>query len=582
MGAYKWLWTFVRRYKWRMAAGFLLVLISSVLNMVNPYMSGKIVDQVIIGKQHNLLIPILAVLIGVTLVKSIIRYTFLYNFEGVSQNVIFNIRELIYTELQRYDFAFYDSTRTGELMARMTGDTDAVRVFIAGTAWMAFENATIFVLAIVMMMSINWKFTLVLLTITPFIAYFARKMTKVVRPTFLDIREQFSKLNSVAQENISGNRVVKAFAKEDYEIEKFQKQNQAFKESNLRSAAVWGKYLPILDSLPGIISVLMILLGGILVINKSLTMGQLVTFNSLIWAINNPLRIAGWLINDAQRFSASAEKIMNLLKTVPKIKSPKNSAKKERISGHVEFKNVNFTYGDEQVLRNINFKARPGQTIAIVGPTGSGKSTLVSLISRFYEATEGEVFIDGVNVKDMNIQELRKSVAVAMQDIFLFSDTIEGNIAYGMPDAPVEQVKQAAAMADAEEFIGSMPEGYDTIIGERGVGLSGGQRQRIALARALLKNPSILILDDTTSSVDMETEHKIQKMLNSFFRDKTTFIIAQRISSVKDADLILVLDQGRIVEQGRHEELLQNRGYYHSVYVDQFGNFDPDRNKEVG
>lgn len=571
---FKWIWGYVKKYKIRYFIALSMVLLCSALNMVNPYISGIIVDKVIIGKQKNLLLPILILMIGITITRAFTRYSFQMIFERVSQRVIFNIRDDIYSRLQKLDFEFFDTTRTGDIMTKMTGDIDAVRHFVAWVVYNIFENATIFIFAMIMMLTISVKFTLIMFSITPFIAYFAYKLATTVKPTFFAVREQFSRLNSVVQENISGNRVVKAFAKEDYEIVKFTKANDGFKEKNIVSAGVWGKYLPVLDSLGGALAVIMILFGGIMVIKKSITMGQLVTFNSYIFAINNPLRMAGWLINDVQRFAASGEKVKVLLEEEPKIKNSEQYVNKETIKGNIEFSNVSFSYRDVPILKNINLKVRPGQTIAVVGPTGSGKSTLVNLICRFYDCDKGEILIDGINIKDVEIRKLRKNIGVAMQDIFLFSDTIEGNIAYGQPDATMDKVEWAASMAGAHEFIQNFPEGYDTIIGERGVGLSGGQRQRIALARALLKNPSILILDDTTSSVDVETEHEIHKTLKSFYKDKTTFVIAHRISSVKNADMILVLEDGKIVEQGKHNELLNKRGYYYSVYVNQFGNFD--------
>jgi len=565
-----------------MLGGLLLVLICSALNMVSPYLSGIIVDKVIVN-QHVSILPILIIsIVSATFLKAILRYTFLMNFERVSQNLIFDLKSEIYNKLQEQDFDFFDKTNTGDIMTKMTGDIDMVRHFVAFVIYNVFDNATNFIFAVTLMFTINYKFTLILLAITPLTFIFALKLSTNVRASFFAIRAQFSKLNSVVQENISGNRLVKAFAKEDFEKEKFNKINHGFKEKNLASAAIWEKYLPVLDSLAGSMVVLMILIGGILVINKSLTIGQLVTFNSLIFALNNPMRMIGWLINDIQRFSTSGEKIMDLLRIKPTIKNHKAKVKKEKLNGNIEFINVSFSYGDEEVLKDINLKVSPGETIAIIGPTGSGKSTLVSLICRFYDSTEGEILIDDINIKDIDVNILRERISTAMQDIFLFSDTIEGNIAYGVPDASMERIQWVASMADAHEFIQNMPEGYDTIIGERGVGLSGGQRQRIALARALLKNPDILILDDTTSSVDMETEHKIHKTLNSYFKDKTTFIIAHRISSVKNADKILVLNNGSIVEQGTHAELLHLRGQYFSVYINQLGDFDNIDAKVVG
>jgi ATP-binding cassette subfamily B multidrug efflux pump len=579
--AFKWVWKYAKKYKGRIMVAFILVIICSAMSMVAPYLSGTIVDEVIKGGKSNLLLPLLAFITGITILRSLLRYTFLILLERMSQNSIFDIRNDIYSNLQKLDFDFFDKTNTGDIMNKMTGDIDAVRHFLAWVGYNVFENSFVFLFGIAIMFSINYKLTLLLLVFTPPIAYFARKLAIDVKPTFFNVRQQFSKLNSVAQENISGNRVVKAFAKEEFEIEKFGKENEEFRKRNIASAKVWGKYVPILDSLSISLNIVLILIGGIMVINKNISIGNLVTFNALIFTINNPMRMAGWLINDIQRFSASGEKIMELMNTKPKIKNSKKQVEEDRINGSIEFKNVSFNYGEEEILEDINLKVSPGQTIAIIGHTGSGKSTLVSLLCRFYECTKGEILVDGHNIKDFNLRRLRKNIAVAMQDIFLFSDTIEGNIAYGSPKASMDEVRWAANIAGADDFINNMEEGYDTIVGERGVGLSGGQKQRIALARALLKNPSIIILDDTTSSLDIETENKIRRSLDKYFKDKTTFIIAHRISSVKNADMILVLKNGKIVERGNHSELLKNNGEYYNVYINQFGNFDESIDKEV-
>ncbi|MCB2347817.1 ABC transporter ATP-binding protein/permease [Clostridium estertheticum] len=582
MMAFRWVWKYAKKYNIKIIIGFILVIICSAMNMVAPYLSGTIVDKVIMGKESNILIPLLGVITAVILLRSILRYIFLILLENMSQDSIFDIRNDIYSNLQKLDFDFFDKTSTGDIMNKMTGDIDAVRHFLAWVGYNVLENSFIFLFGIAIMFSINYKLTLILLMFTPPIAYFARKLAIDVKPTFFNVRQQFSKLNSVAQENISGNRVVKAFAKEEFEIGKFGKENDEFRKRNIDSAKVWGKYLPIIDSLSISLNIVIILIGGIMVINQSITIGNLVTFNAMIFTINNPMRMAGWLINDIQRFSASGEKIIELMNTKPKIKNSQNQVEEDRIKGNIEFKNVNFNYGDEEVLENINLKVRPGQTIAIIGHTGSGKSTFVSLLCRFYECTKGEILIDGYDIKDFNLRRLRKNIAVAMQDIFLFSDTIEGNIAYGLPTASMDEVRWAAGIAGADDFINKMEEGYDTIVGERGVGLSGGQKQRISLARALLKNPSIIILDDTTSSLDIQTENNIRHSLDKYFKDKTTFIIAHRISSVKNADMILVLNNGRIVERGTHSELLVKKGEYYNVYINQFGNFDDAKGKEVG
>lgn len=576
----KWVWSFIRKYKLRICIGLFLVLVASALSMVAPYFSGIIVDRVIRQGHKEQLLPLAALIIGATVLRAIIRFNFQISFEKVSQGAFLKIRQEMYNKIQALDFKFFDTTRTGDIMAKMTGDMEMVRHFVAWVIYVSFENSVIFIFAVILLFTINWIFTLMLFLVIPFLAWAAIRLASEVRPTFSAIRGQFSRLNSVVQENISGNRVIKAFATEKIEMGKFDRENESYRQKNMDSANVWSKYLPIIDSLAGALSLVIILVGGILVIKNQISMGQLVTFNSIVWALGNPMKMSGWLINDVQRFNASADKIREFFNTESAISNAEKTAEKE-ITGIVEFKNVSFGYDGGEVLKNVSMKAKPGQTIAIIGPTGSGKSTLVNLICRFYDCSEGEVLINNVNVKEIDLRYLRAKISVAMQDVFLFSDTIEGNIAYGVPDAPYESVKWAAGIADADEFISSLPDGYDTIVGERGVGLSGGQRQRIALARAILKDPSILILDDTTSSVDMETEFVIHKTLKSFYRNKTTFIIAHRIASVKNADQIIVLNNGEIIERGTHEELLRQKGYYYNVYLSQFGDFDEISSKEV-
>lgn len=590
MTEFKWVWGYIKKYRHIFFCALVLVVIVNLLNMINPLIQGRIVDDVIKGGKTDILLTLILIMIGTTLTKSVIRYVYLFMFEHVSQSVVFNARETIFKRVQELDFEFFDRTKTGDIMARLTGDLEAVRHFSAYVIYSLFLHAITFISVMVILFIQNAGFTLILLAITPVTGFFAVKLAGKVKPAFSAIREQFSRLNSVVQESISGNRVIKAFAKEDYEIYKFSRENAGFRDSNIKAAKIWEKYLPVLDSLAGILSVVIIFVGGILVIRGNITIGQLVTFNSFIWALNNPMRMVGWLINDTQRFAASAEKIMLLLNREPKIKSCEQAVSCEKLEGRIEFRNVCFNYeglactGDaalgskgssgSRILEDISFKAYPGQTIAIIGPTGAGKSTLVNLISRFYDCTKGKILIDGRDIRDYEVRELRENIAVAMQDIFLFSDTIEGNIAYGVPEVSIDKVKWAADMAGAHEFITGFSEGYDTIIGERGVGLSGGQKQRIALARALIKDPSIIILDDTTSSVDIETEHMIHHSLRDFYKDKTSFIIAHRISSVKNADLILVLDSGKIIERGTHEELIACGGYYCSVFMNQYGDFD--------
>ena len=548
--------------------------------MVNPFLSGRIIDQVIEGGSKDILLLTLGLMMLVVVGKAIVTYTYQWIFETISQNIILQIRENAYKKLLELDFDYYKNTRTGDIMARMTGDTDAIRHFMSWVIYSILINVCIFSFAIISMLMVNPILTLLMVSVCPFIGILTYKMGSQIRPVFHEVREAYSRLNSVVQENISGNRVVKAFTREDHEVWKFDKENNNYKTVNVTSSKILGRYLPILDSLASFLTVVMLVGGGSLVILGKMSLGDLVIFNGLLWALNNPMRSAGMLINDYHRFVASSAKIMELLNTEPKIKNTQNPIVGKEIKGEVTFDNVSFKYEDVDALRNISFTAKPGQTIGIIGHTGAGKSTLLNLISRFYEPTMGRILIDGVDIRSLDIHALRAQVAMAMQDVFLFSDTIESNIAYGDPDASFEKVKQVAALAEAHHFIQDMPEGYDTIIGERGVGLSGGQRQRIALARALLKQPPILILDDTTSALDMETELKIQKDLNTNLQKTTTFIIAHRISSVKSADLILVLDEGKIAEKGTHKSLIEEKGIYYEVYQNQWGVFDQTKQED--
>ena len=574
MESLKWIMGYLKYHIPKYSIALILVLITSLLSMINPFLAGDIVDRVLNGNEKNILIPILIIMLVVVVIKGILTYTYQMIFERVSQDILLNIRKDLYSKLLKLDFDYYNNTKTGDIMARMTGDTDALRHFIAWVVYNILSNLSVFIFAIISMAIVSLPLTLFMLAICPIIAIITIKMGVQISPTFYNIREAYSRLNSVTQENISGNRVVKAFSREDYEIEKFNKENLNYKEKNMDTTKIIGKYMPVLEYLSSFLSIIMILVGGILVINKSMTLGDLVIFNGLLWALNNPMRMAGYLINDTERFIASSIKIRELLNTESNIKNSKAPVKSERIHGDILFDNVSFNYGDTAALKNVSFEAKCGQTIGIIGPTGAGKSTLVNLICRFYDATEGEVLIDYTPIKNIDIKQLRSSIGMAMQDIFLFSDTIEGNIAFGNPSVSLDKVKDIAKLSEAHGFISEMPEGYDTIIGERGVGLSGGQRQRISLARALITNPSILILDDTTSAVDMETEFKIQKEVNLNNPNRTNFIIAHRISSVKSADLILVLDNGRIIESGTHDSLVNNKGYYYEVYKTQFGDFN--------
>lgn len=570
---FKWIWQYVKVYLVHEFIATVLLFISALLLIVNPLIAGKIVDVVIYrGKEENL-VRYLLLMIGVTLLRTVIRYIYQNMFEQVGQNVLFDLRKDMYHKLHTLDFDYFNHTRVGDIMARMTGDTDAIRHFVSWASYSIAESVLWFFVAMAVMFSINVPLTFIMLLVTPAIFILTRHMSDESYPKFFDIRESFSKLNSMVEENISGNRVVKAFSREQYEIEKFNRVNQDYMEKNMASAKVSGKYLPSLEFLAGLLSVLTLLFGGLFVIRGQMSIGDLVAFNSYLWMLNNPLRMSGWLINDTQRFLASCIKIRELLSQRSSLNAVQET-ETQRLTGNIVFENVSFHFSDDpdtNILENISFSVKAGQTIGILGQTGAGKTTLVNLIARFYDPTAGIIKIGGKDLRDWPIKIVREQVSMVMQDVFLFSNTIEENIAFSDPEMPIGKIRYMAEIADASHFIERMPEGYETFVGERGVGLSGGQKQRISLARALAKEPAVLILDDTTSAVDMETESKIQKKLDRVTNDTTTFIIAHRISSVREADLILLMEKGRIVEQGTHDSLIEQKGQYAAIYRKQLG-----------
>ena len=501
--ALRYVWSYIRQYARMFALALLLTVAVAGLSMVSPYATGKIVGEVIGEGLNDRLAGYLWLMIGAAVLIALVRYTYLWIFEDISQKVVCSVRDDIYRRIQKMDFRFFDKNRVGDLMSRLTGDIEAIRVFVAFVVYQMVINLCTFVFALIMMFSINVVFTLILLLVAPVIFVLAVRMASKIRGAHVEVREEYSRLNSMVQENISGNRVVKAFAKEAYEILKFDARNAAYKEANIKAARTQAKYIPVMDALAVSLSFIMIAVGGTMCLTGNMSIEDLVMINGYLWAVNNPLRMFGWLLNDLMRFVAAYDKMKTVAFVEPRIKNPEHP-KEIQMQGKVEFRDVSFRYDKEMILKNVSFTAQPGQRIAIMG-------------------------------------------------------------------APMADVEKAAELAGATEFIEQFPDGFDTIVGERGVGLSGGQRQRLALARALLVHPRILILDDTTSALDMETEFKVFDGLKKQNDGQTIFIIAHRISSVKDADQILVLDQGEIAERGTHEELLQQKGRYYEIYCQQMG-----------
>ena len=571
----KWLWTNLKGNRARYILALCLSVVVSSLTIVNPYISQLIVDTFIAGehalqnlteKQDELILLILG-MIGFSLLRTGLAYLTVMQYERSSQNMLYNVRIKLYNKIQGQDMEYYDRHRTGDLMTRMTGDLDMVRHSMAWIFKTIIESLTIFVAAVAYFLSIDLVLTLWLLILSPAIFVVAYLFAKRARPMYVSLRERLSQLNSAAQENIAANRVIKAFAREDYEIAKFQERNINYSKANKAAAFVWLDYFPFLETFAQGFNVILMLAGGIFVMNGRITFGEFAAFSSLIWAVSNPMRNIGIVINDIQRFFASLAKITEIYYAKPSIVNERKTGSKRRYEGRIQFDRVTFRYDNNTVLHDVSFTVEPRETVAIMGPTGSGKTTIIKLIPRFYDVSEGRVLIDGADVRELPLDELRSNIGIATQDVLLFSDTIDGNIAYGDPDLPEEATKHYAKLAAAHEFIEKMPDGYDTIIGERGVGLSGGQKQRIALARAMAVRRPILILDDTTSAVDMETEEHIQKSLFELDVPCTKIIIAQRVSTTAKADRILILNNGRIVEEGTHAELLAQRGYYYEVFM---------------
>ncbi|MCR4832700.1 MAG: ABC transporter ATP-binding protein/permease, partial [Butyrivibrio sp.] len=470
----KWFYSYLKKYRWKMFVGLFLVTITSVLAIINPRITGFIVDD-IIGDGTNIRIDLLPkfliLMITVTVVRSLLRLLFLYLFETASQDMLYDMRDGVYRNLLLKDFAFYNRSRTGDLMSRQTGDMMAIRHFVAYVIYNIYENTLLFVIALFMIFSVDWRIGFAMVAVLPITAFMTYSQSKEIRPKFMHIRDKFSSLNAFVQENISGNRVVRAFAKEDFEIEKFDKENADYRDSELDAATVWTKYIPIFIFLSHLLTFMLMVAGGIMCIYGYMSLGNMVMINSYLWMLSNPLMMMGWLINDYHRFTTSVEKIFATITQKPDIQTPRYPKEVDKIKGDVEFRNVSYVVDDEPVLHNVSFHIKQGQTVGIIGATGSGKSTIMNLICRFFDTTEGEVLMDGINVKDLDLHRLRDGIGIAMQDVFLFSDTIEGNIAYAEPDCSFDKVKWAAKMADADDFIMQMDEGYDTVVGERGVGL---------------------------------------------------------------------------------------------------------------
>ncbi|MBS4207795.1 ABC transporter ATP-binding protein [Bacillus sp. FJAT-50079] len=559
-------------YKHYFFFSMFFLLFVTAITVVYPIILQLTIDEVIINQKYDLIMLLSLSVVGIMVVKGIATFVHQYSGDLFGIKSVYSMRNALYEKLQVLPFRYYDNAKTGDLMSRLTADVESFRFFLS----FGFSELFRFILMLAICFTVMFYYSVPLTFATmislPFLFIAVYKFDRAVHPAFRGIRKSFGKLNTNVQENLSGINTVKSLSREEFQKGKFNDSNADYKDQMIFTSNIWAKYFPLMEFLGNVCVIALLSYGGYLVIQGSLQPGELVAFYSLVGYILYPIMSLGFTINMFSQSKASGERLLEILEAKEDITNPEEAYEPKRIIGGVEFKNVTLRYAgdDYAALKDINFKVEPGKTIGLIGSTGSGKTSITQLITRFYEPVAGEVLIDGKNVKEYDLKALRSNIGFVHQESFLFSSTIKANIAYGRPDASMEEIIAAAKSADAHQFIIELPDGYDTVLGERGLGLSGGQKQRLAIARSLCLDPSILIFDDATSAVDMETEFKIQGALRYVMKGRTTFIIAHRISSLKHADEILVFEKGEIVERGKHEDLLQNGGPYERIFNIQF------------
>ncbi|MDB4894849.1 MAG: transporter ATP-binding protein [Firmicutes bacterium] len=561
------LWPYYRS-QWLMVILSLAQIGAAVsLGVAAPLIVRWVVDRVLVEGNWNWLLPGALAVVAASLVQGVLRFGQRYTMESVSQRVIFDVRSDLYRHLQELSFGFYDRAQTGELMSRVTADVEALRQACGMGVVNGLMHAGTIVGIMIAMFGMNWKMALVSLTFFPFLLYAVRQFSVKVRPAWYEIQRETATMSAMIQENLAGVRVVRAFAREREEIARFRVQNERFQDRNLkaiRMQAFWSQYMNFLTAV-GAVCVLWF--GGHQVIAGAMSVGTLIAFNTYVANLSGPVGNLGFIVSIMVRAGASAQRVFELLDTRSDVQELPGARELGPVKGHVHFENVSFGYGSgEPVLADINLEAKPGMRVAILGMTGSGKSSLINLIPRFYDPTGGRVLIDGNDIREVTLESLRGNIAMVLQETFLFSTSLRENIAYGRPGATMDEVIAAAKAAQIHEFIMGLPEQYETEVGERGVGLSGGQKQRMAIARALLVGSPILLLDESTSAVDVETEGLIQTAMDKVMQGRTAFVIASRLTTVMNADLVVVLENGRIAAVGKHHDLIQQDGLYRKIY----------------
>lgn len=555
---------------WKKVAGAYASLLGILaLNTLIPQFIRWIIDNGIEGKQPQILAWSSFALIGLTLIKGMFNYIQGILSEQASQNVAYDLRNQIQQKLTQLSFSFHDQSETGELLSRAVQDVERIR-FLTGRATLRIlDGVLILIVTIVVMFFMNARLALPILLLMPLLVFQALRFGARFRPLSLKVQKQLAVLTTAVEQNLRGTKIVKAYAQEDKEIERFDQENDLWFVLSMRSASMQAINVPLLFLIANMGMVLIIFMGGREVINGTITIGEVVAFITYLGQLIEPVRRLGMIIPAVSIAGASAERIFDILDTISEVKDEPDAKPLKAVNGHVIFDHVSFEFGKHKILTDINFEIHPGQTVALLGSTGSGKTSIINLIPRFYDPSHGQILIDGQDIRHLTLQSLRSQIGMVLQETVLFASTIRENIAFGCENATEEAIIGAAKAAQAHEFILELQDGYDTHVGERGMTLSGGQRQRLAIARALLLNPRILILDDATSSVDTETEHLIQQAFTGLIKGRTTFVIAHRLSTVRSADLILVLDSGKIAAQGTHVSLLKESSIYRAIYNQQ-------------
>ena len=560
---------YLRSYRRESLGAFLSLLLVSGANLATPVLIGRAIDDGIGPRRLGFVFLAVGGLVGLALARGLFTFLQGYLAERASQGVAYDLRDALFERIERLSFSYYDRVQTGQLVTRLTSDVEQIRAF-AGSGVVQLANAVVMLMGTtILLLYLDWQLALVALAIVPVIVLLLLRFIGRIRPLFREVQQTLGRLNTVLQEDLSGVRVIRAFAREDYETARYKAVNDELLEKNITTVRVFSNNFPFVFLFANLGTLAIIWFGGWQVIGGRLSIGELVAFNTLLGFMLFPILTIGFLSASISRAGASSQRVFDVLDAPLDVTDKPDASPLPPVSCRVEFDEVSFRYpgSERDILSGVSFTAAPGQTVAILGTTGSGKSTLVNLIPRFYDVTGGAVRLDGHDVRDVTLSSLRSQIGIVLQETRLFSGTVRDNVAFGRPDATDGEVVAAAEAAQAHEFIMGLSEGYGTVIGERGIGLSGGQRQRIAIARALLVDPRLLILDDSTSAVDAETEAAIQETLDRLMREKhrTVFVIAQRISTVRDADLILVLDGGRIAARGTHQELLRESELYNEI-----------------